>query len=71
MEDGAWTWFPGGHSVINSGMSCFTIFSAFSQLHESPAVVPLMIHPFHQELYFGPAVPLEFLASGSNSFSEL
>jgi hypothetical protein len=45
------------------GMSYFAIFPALWRLHESSALVPFLIHPFHQDVFFAYAVPLEFLGS--------
>jgi hypothetical protein len=70
-ENRAWAWFSEGHPVINSGMSCFVILPAFWRLHESFAIVLFLIHLFHKDLYFAPAVHLEFLGCGSSWCSEL
>jgi hypothetical protein len=51
-------------------MSRCAVFSAFFQLQESPAIVPFMIRAFRQDLYFDPAVLLEFPGSESNWFGE-
>jgi hypothetical protein len=41
----------------NSGMSCFAVCSAFWRLHESSVIVPFLIHPSHQDLYFASGIP--------------
>jgi hypothetical protein len=69
--DRAWTWFSRGIMCRILGYAVLPFFGPSPNITSYPPFVQFMIHPFHQARYFGSAVHLEFVGSGSNWFSEL